>query len=165
MVTYQSRRSIQKVKEYLTQDISAPYTYQQQHRILHNCDAASPFDALSDGTLQQLVNNTQLLTMPNGAMVFKRDDERTQCHGLVKRAIDLVAEDYKTLHITDANDVARYMLDENSHCMHTAVATITMLTSDVLMQRDNPDFNTLLAEPASEYVTAKEVQAVINAGK
>jgi hypothetical protein len=98
-------------------------------------------------------------------MVFKRDDERTQCQGLVKRAIDLVAEDYKTLHITDANDVARYMLDENSHCMHTAVATIIMLTGDVLMQRDNPDSNTLLAEPASEYMTAKEVQAVINAGK
>ncbi|MFT6519034.1 MAG: hypothetical protein ACJATP_002710 [Candidatus Azotimanducaceae bacterium] len=64
--------------------------------------------------------------MPNGAMVFKRDDERTQCHRLVKRAIDLVAEDYKTLHITDFNDVARYMLDEKSHCMHTAVATIIM---------------------------------------
>jgi hypothetical protein len=44
----------------------------------------------------------------------------------VKRAIDLVAEDYKTLHITDFNDVARYMLDEKSHCMHTAVATIIM---------------------------------------
>jgi CRP-like cAMP-binding protein len=263
----------------------------------------SPFDALSDCTLQQVVNKTQLLTVPNGKMVFKREDERTQCHWLVKGAIDLVDEDYKTLHITDANDFARYMLDEKNHYMHTAVATddciflvtdqdaldlaltvdqsverpapvadsdsplakertpdtdddwmsmllqsrlfellppaniaalfqrfkpvsfpanstvinqgdagdffyvvkegelsvdrevdgkqqhlaklkpgdlfgeealfndaprnatIIMLTDGILMQLDKADFNTLLAEPASEYVTVKEVQAVIDAGE
>ena len=83
----------------------------------------SPFDALSDSTLQQVVNITQLLPVASGKMVFKREDERTQCHWLVKGAIDLVDKDYNTLHITDTHDVARYMLDENSHYRHSAVAT------------------------------------------
>jgi len=83
----------------------------------------SPFDAISDSTLQQVVNTIQLITVPSGKMLFKRDDERTKCHWLIQGSIDLVDKHYKTLRVKDDNDIVRYMLDEHSHYQHTVVAT------------------------------------------
>jgi rhodanese-related sulfurtransferase len=82
----------------------------------------SPFDAISDSTLQEVISNTQLVAMASGKMLYKRQAERANCHWLVSGCLDLVDADYQTSQLQADSDNVKFMLDDQGHYQRTAVA-------------------------------------------
>jgi CRP-like cAMP-binding protein len=97
----------------------------------------SPFQLLAAAALDEACHSATLKSVPQGKVIFKREDPRDVCWWLLGGSIDLVDADFNTRQM-DSNDSDNCRcLEEEAHYQHTAIATTDCLL--IHMDQDTLD--------------------------
>ena len=82
-----------------------------------------PFNAMAEEHLQDIVSQGEVLTHPEGKMIFKRDDEDHCVYWLLKGTVDLLDKDFNVTQRTAGGEGGEYTLDNTNPHEMTAVST------------------------------------------
>jgi len=83
----------------------------------------APLGELAQTRVDDLATKAQLVSIHEGKILFKRDDENQSCHWLVSGSLDLLDKDFNIQKLESGSDQSCEMLDTKSPHVFTAVAS------------------------------------------
>lgn len=90
---------------------------------LETIKTLTPFSAMSDSDLDALKADLSVLEVPEGKMIFKREEEDSNAYWLISGAVDLLDEKFEAKNRKAGDDAAKYPFDNNSPHRMTAITT------------------------------------------
>ncbi len=82
----------------------------------------TPFDALSEDYLGQVMDHAEVITIRKGTLIFKRGKDVEHRYYLMAGAVDLVDNDWRVEHVSEEQDRCSLPLTETSPTQVSAVA-------------------------------------------
>lgn len=82
-----------------------------------------PFDELAENHLNDLIEKSTLLSVGEGKMIFKRNDEDAFSYWLLAGSLDLLDEKFNVRKVKAGGEGSQFPLDNNSPHKVTAVST------------------------------------------
>jgi len=139
--------------------------------------ALAPFDQMNEGEIASALENSEILDIPKGKMVFKRGEETAKVYWLLSGAVDLLNDKFEAMHRQAGEDVTKNPIDNNSPHRLTAVttkdakllscdrATVGMLFGESSSGQDEQEdgidwMSTLLSSPLFEFIPPTNIQTL-----
>jgi|TARA_B100000315_G_scaffold259226_1_gene314364 CRP-like cAMP-binding protein len=104
----------------------------------------APLDDLAQNRLDDLAAKARLVSLHEGRILFKRDEENQSCQWLVSGSLDLLDKEFNIIKVESDSEQSCRMLDANSPHTVTAIAssdcrilTITKEALDLAMTLDH----------------------------
>lgn len=85
--------------------------------------ALIPFNQMSEGDLQAVLDQSEIQKMPKGKMIFKRAEEDDKVYWLLTGGVDLLDEKFEAKNRNAGEEVTKNPIDNNSPHRLTAVTT------------------------------------------
>lgn len=82
-----------------------------------------PFNQMSDGDLTAILDQAKIAKLPQGKMIFKRNEQDDRVYWLLAGSVDLLDENFEAKNRKAGEDVTRNPIDNNSPHRLTAVTT------------------------------------------
>ena len=83
----------------------------------------APLDELAQNRLDDLATKAKLVSLHEGRILFKRDEENQSCHWLVSGSMDLLDKEFNVVKLGSDSEPSLKMLDDNSTHVVTAIAS------------------------------------------
>lgn len=140
--------------------------------------ALTPFSGMSDADFDAIKGDLSIVEMPEGKMIFKRDEEDTKAYWLIAGALDLLDDKFEAKNRKAGDDAARYPIDNNNPHRMTAITTEAsrILTAPrevvgggaVTAESSEPEedgvdwMSALLSSPLFEFIPPTNIQTLFS---
>lgn len=141
-----------------------------------------PFNQMSEGDLQAVLDQSEIQKMPKGKIIFKRAEEDDKVYWLLAGGVDLLDEKFEAKNRTAGEEVTKNPIDNNSPHRLTAVTTdeakilvsdrstvaihmgrgATSAVADDDVEEGVDWMSTLLSSPLFEFIPPSNIQTLFS---